>query len=74
MCHMCMPNHPSPSMGSFCFPPHSPLRASTPPPSPLTVMASFAFMLTIWAIWFQPETHHVPIEKVQTVIKCESEH
>lgn len=22
-------------------------------------MASFAVMLTVWAIWFQPETHHV---------------
>ncbi|PRW61407.1 H(+) hexose cotransporter 2 [Chlorella sorokiniana] len=31
-------------------------------------MASFAVMLTIWAIWFQPETHHVPIEKVRHVI------
>ena len=24
-------------------------------------MASFAVMLVFWAIWFQPETHHVSL-------------
>lgn len=34
-------------------------------------MAFFAVALTVWAIFFQPETHLVPIEKVPIVLKGE---
>ncbi len=31
-------------------------------------MASFAVMLFFWAVYFQPETHHVPIDQVKIII------
>ncbi|PSC67638.1 sugar transport 14-like [Micractinium conductrix] len=33
-------------------------------------MASFALLLFAWGRWFQPETHHIPIERVPTVLKA----
>ena len=34
-------------------------------------MAGFCILLLIWTLWFQPETHHVPLERVQNVIQGE---